>query len=47
VTEVDERRRVLRVRRGDVQLLMNFSEEPVEGVPAWTGAVIRGDGLAR
>jgi maltooligosyltrehalose trehalohydrolase len=46
VTEVDERRRILRVCRGELQLLMNFSDDAVEGVPAWTGAVIRGDGLA-
>jgi maltooligosyltrehalose trehalohydrolase len=38
-TEVDETARFLRVRRGDVELLMNFSDREHEGVPAWEGKV--------
>jgi maltooligosyltrehalose trehalohydrolase len=38
-TLVDEEARFLRVRRGDVELLMNFSAEEHDGVPAWSGAV--------
>ena len=40
-TEFDEDARWLRVRRGGVELLMNFSDAEVEGVPAWSGAVRR------
>jgi maltooligosyltrehalose trehalohydrolase len=40
-TEVDERRGLLRVRRGSVQLLMNFSDNEVDGVPPWSGEVRR------
>jgi len=38
-TTVDEDARFLRVRRGDVELLMNFSAEEHDGVAAWSGAV--------
>ena len=38
-TTVDEEARFLRVRRGDVELLMNFSPDEREGVPPWSGAV--------
>ena len=38
-TEVDEDRRLLRARRGDWRFVMNFSDRPVDGVPAWTGLV--------
>ncbi len=38
-TTVDEEARFLRVRRGDVELLMNFSAEEHDGVPPWSGAV--------
>ena len=31
--EADERRGLLRVRRGDVELLLNFAHEPQDGVP--------------
>ncbi len=44
--EVDESRRVLRVRRGGRLLVMNFSDRTVDDVPAFTGTVIRGDSLA-
>jgi maltooligosyltrehalose trehalohydrolase len=40
-TEVDERRRLLRVRRGDVELVMNFSEREQDGVPPLSGEVRR------
>jgi maltooligosyltrehalose trehalohydrolase len=40
-TDVDEKRRFLRVRLGNVQLLMNFSDVEVDGVPAWSGEVRR------
>jgi maltooligosyltrehalose trehalohydrolase len=36
---VDEDARVLTVTRGDATLVMNFSDEPYEDVPSWTGAV--------
>jgi maltooligosyltrehalose trehalohydrolase len=36
-TVVDEEARFLRVRRGDVELLMNFSDVEHDGVPAWSG----------
>jgi maltooligosyltrehalose trehalohydrolase len=38
-TTVDEQRRFFRVRRGAVELLMNFSDEEVDGVSPWTGQV--------
>ena len=38
-TSVDEQHRFLRVRRGDVELLMNFSDHEHDGVPPWSGAV--------
>jgi maltooligosyltrehalose trehalohydrolase len=38
-TEVDETARFLRVRRGEVELLMNFSDREHDGVPAWEGRV--------
>jgi maltooligosyltrehalose trehalohydrolase len=41
-TVVDEERRVLRVRRGDTDVMMNFSEHEVDGVPAWGAVVARG-----
>lgn len=39
--EADEERRMLRVRRGNVRLLMNFSDREQDGVPPWTGVVRR------
>jgi hypothetical protein len=39
--EVDEERRVIRVERGPVELVMNFSDEQFEEVPALMG-VVRG-----
>jgi maltooligosyltrehalose trehalohydrolase len=36
---VDEDARVLTVERGDVTLVMNFSDSPYEDVPPWSGAV--------
>jgi len=38
-TSVDEDARFLRVRRGDVELLMNFSADEHDGVPPWSGVV--------
>jgi maltooligosyltrehalose trehalohydrolase len=38
-TSVDEARRVLHARRGNRELLVNFSDAMVDGVPAWSGAV--------
>jgi maltooligosyltrehalose trehalohydrolase len=38
---VDEERRVVRVERGPVELVMNFSDQPYEEVPALMG-VVRG-----
>jgi maltooligosyltrehalose trehalohydrolase len=38
-TTADEEARFLRVQRGDVELLMNFSDEEHDGVPEWSGAV--------
>jgi maltooligosyltrehalose trehalohydrolase len=40
-TEVDEERRLLRVRRGDVELIANFADVEQDGVPARSGAVRR------
>jgi maltooligosyltrehalose trehalohydrolase len=40
VTAVDEDRRLLRWRRGDVELVANFSEREQDGVPPRTGAVL-------
>jgi maltooligosyltrehalose trehalohydrolase len=37
--EVDEDRRLLRARRGEVGLVMNFSEGAVDGAPPWSGTV--------
>ena len=37
---------MLRVRRGGKELVMNFSDQTVDDVPAWTGTVVRCDGLA-
>jgi maltooligosyltrehalose trehalohydrolase len=39
--DVDEPARFLRVRRGDVELQMNFSDVPHAGVPPWEGRVVR------
>jgi maltooligosyltrehalose trehalohydrolase len=39
-TDVDEQARFLRVRRGAVELLMNFSDCAHLGVPAWEGKVV-------
>jgi len=39
IDEVDEQRRLLRFRRGDVELVANFSDEAQDGVPARTGAI--------
>jgi len=41
VREVDEARRLLRFRRGDTELVVNFSEEAQDGVPARSGQVRR------
>jgi maltooligosyltrehalose trehalohydrolase len=38
-TEVDEDARALRVRRGDAELVMNFSDLEYDDVPPWTGLV--------
>jgi maltooligosyltrehalose trehalohydrolase len=38
-TSLDEARHFFRVRRGAVELLMNFSDDEVDGVPPWTGVV--------
>jgi maltooligosyltrehalose trehalohydrolase len=38
-TVVDEDARVLRVRRGPVELVMNFSDVDHDDVPAWSGRV--------
>jgi maltooligosyltrehalose trehalohydrolase len=45
-TQVDEDRRLLHARRGDVRLVMNFSDQRVDDVPPWTGLVVDGDELA-
>jgi hypothetical protein len=39
----DEATRVVRVRRGDTELVLNFSDRDREGVPA-LGAELRDDG---
>ncbi|HZU40940.1 MAG TPA: alpha-amylase family glycosyl hydrolase [Solirubrobacteraceae bacterium] len=41
VVECDEERRLLRMRRGPVELVANFSEHEQDGVPARTGVVRR------
>ena len=41
VQEVDEDRRVLRFRRGEVEFVANFSDSDYEGVPARTGVIRR------
>ena len=41
IDEVDERRRLLRFRRGDVELVANFSDSEQDGVPPRTGAIRR------
>jgi maltooligosyltrehalose trehalohydrolase len=46
VVEVDEARRVLRVERGPVELVMNFSGQPYEEVPPLMGVVRGVDHLA-
>jgi maltooligosyltrehalose trehalohydrolase len=38
-TDVDEESRFLRVRRGDAELLMNFSDVAQQGVGPWEGQV--------
>jgi maltooligosyltrehalose trehalohydrolase len=38
---IDEQRRMLRFRRGDVELIVNFSDEEHDGVPPRTGVVLR------
>ena len=43
---VDEERRVLRVQRGPVELVMNFSGERFEDVPPWRGVARGAEGLA-
>ena len=43
-TDADEEARWLRVRRGDVTLLMNFSDEELREpahVPPWSGVILR------
>jgi maltooligosyltrehalose trehalohydrolase len=42
----DEEQRVLRVQRGPLELVMNFSGDPFEEVPPWTGVVRGAEGLA-
>jgi maltooligosyltrehalose trehalohydrolase len=42
----DEEHRVLRVQRGPVELVMNFSGNPFEEVPPWTGVARGAEGLA-
>ena len=42
----DEAHRVLRVRRGPVELVMNFSGDAFEEVPPWTGVARGAEGLA-
>jgi maltooligosyltrehalose trehalohydrolase len=39
VTSVDEGRRLLKFRRGEIELVANFSDEEQDGVPARTGEV--------
>lgn len=39
-TRVDEIRRFLRVNRGPIELAMNFSDAPVDGVDPWSGVVV-------
>ena len=41
IEEVDEERRLLRFRRGPVELVANFSDAEQDGVPARSGAVRR------
>ncbi len=41
IEEIDEERRLLRYRRGPVQLVANFSDSEQDGVPARTGQVRR------
>ncbi len=41
ILEVDEQRRVLRFRRGDVELIANFSDSEQDGVPPRSGMVWR------
>ena len=43
---IDEAHRVLRVQRGPVELVMNFSGDPFEEVPPWTGVARGAEGLA-
>jgi maltooligosyltrehalose trehalohydrolase len=45
-TEVDEHRRLLRIRRGDIELIANFSDTEQAGVAARTGAVVNATDLA-
>jgi hypothetical protein len=42
VAEVDEQRRLIRWRRGEVELTANFSDREQDGVPARTGVAVRG-----
>ena len=42
----DEAHRVLHVQRGPLELVMNFSGDPFEEVPPWTGVVRGAEGLA-
>jgi maltooligosyltrehalose trehalohydrolase len=37
---LDEAHRVVRVLRGATELVMNFSDREVEGIPPWTGVVV-------
>jgi maltooligosyltrehalose trehalohydrolase len=41
VTEVDEARRLLRFRRGQAEMVANFSDREQDGVPGRTGKVFR------
>jgi maltooligosyltrehalose trehalohydrolase len=41
VAEVDENRKLLRFRRGDVELVANFSDVEQDGVPPRSGAMVR------
>jgi hypothetical protein len=43
-TEVDEQRRLLRVRRDGLDLTMNFSDHEVDGLAAWSSRLTRRPG---
>lgn len=41
ITTVDEKNRILRVKRGKFLLVMNFSKEPFNGIASFTGLIQR------